>query len=66
MQLIEFIVLISDDPKRICNAISIYMLLKIYLRTCETLSSAREIASVALTAERKRRTENVFHIVEFF
>ena len=33
------------------------------LRACETLRSAREIASVALSAERERHTENVFHIV---
>ena len=33
------------------------------LRRCGTLCSAREIASVALSAERKRHTENVFHIV---
>ena len=30
---------------------------------CETLWSAREIASVALWAEQERHTENVFHIV---
>ena len=34
------------------------------LRACETLRSAREIASVALSAERERYTENVFHIVK--
>ena len=33
------------------------------LRTCETLWSARKIASVALTAKRKTRTENVFHML---
>ena len=33
------------------------------LRACETLWSAREIASVALSAERERRTENVFHML---
>ena len=33
------------------------------LRACETLWSAREIASAALSAERERHTENVFHIV---
>ena len=32
------------------------------LRRCETLWSAREIASMALTAEQARYTENVFHI----
>ena len=32
------------------------------LRRCETLSSAREIASMALSAEQARHTENVFHI----
>ena len=34
-----------------------------FLGACETLWSAREIASVALSAERERHTENVFHIV---
>ena len=33
------------------------------LRVCETLWSARDIASVALSAERERDTESVFHIV---
>ena len=33
------------------------------LRACETLWSARELASVALSAERKRHTENVFHML---
>ena len=33
-----------------------------FLRRCETLSSAREIASMALSAEQARHTENVFHI----
>ena len=32
-----------------------------YLRTSETLWSAREITSVALSTEQERRTENVFH-----
>ena len=32
------------------------------LRRCETLWSAREIASMALSAEQARHTENVFHI----
>ena len=32
-------------------------------RVCEILSSAREIASVALLAERERCTENVFHML---
>ena len=32
------------------------------LRRCETLWSAREIASVAFSAERERHAENVFHI----
>ena len=32
------------------------------LRQCETPWSAREIASVALSAERERHTENVFYI----
>ena len=32
------------------------------LRRCDTLWSAREIASVALSAEQERHTENVFHI----
>ena len=31
------------------------------LRQCETLWRAREIASVALSAERERHTENVLH-----
>ena len=30
-------------------------------RACETLWSAREIASVALSAEREGHTENMFH-----
>ena len=34
----------------------------IVLRRCETLWSAREIASMALSAEQVRHTENVFHI----
>ena len=34
----------------------------ITLRRCETLWSAREIASMALSAEQARHTENVFHI----
>ena len=29
------------------------------LRACETLGSAREIASVALSTEREKHTENV-------
>ena len=33
------------------------------IKPCETLWSAREIASVALSAEQERHTENVFHIV---
>ena len=32
------------------------------LRRCETLWSARETASMALSAEQARHTENVFHI----
>ena len=32
------------------------------LRRCERLWSAREIASMALSAEQARHTENVFHI----
>ena len=32
------------------------------LRRCETLWSAREIASMALSAEQARHAENVFHI----
>ena len=32
----------------------------IALRRCETLWSAREIASVTLSAEQHRHTENVF------
>ena len=32
------------------------------LRACETLWSAREIASMALSAEQARHTENVFQI----
>ena len=35
----------------------------ISLRACETLWSAREIVSVALSAERERHTDNMFHIV---
>ena len=35
----------------------------ITLRACETLWSAREIASVVLSAERERHTENMFHII---
>ena len=35
----------------------------ITLRRSETLWSAREIASMALSAEQARHTENVFHIV---
>ena len=35
---------------------------KNFLRRCETLSSAREIATMALSAEQARHTENVFHI----
>ena len=34
-----------------------------YLRVCETLWGAREMASVALSAERERRIENVFHML---
>ena len=34
----------------------------IALRRCETLWSAREIASMALSAKQARHTENVFHI----
>ena len=34
----------------------------ITLKRCETLWSAREIASMALSAEQARHTENVFHI----
>ena len=34
----------------------------LFLRPCETLWSAREIASIALSAEQARHTENVFHI----
>ena len=33
------------------------------LRACEILWSAREIASVALSAEQKRHTKNVFHML---
>ena len=33
------------------------------LRACETLWSAREMASVALSAGRDRRAENVFHML---
>ena len=32
-------------------------------RPCETLWSAREIASVALSVERERHTETVFHML---
>ena len=32
------------------------------LRRCETLWSVREIASMALSVEQARHTENVFHI----
>ena len=32
------------------------------LRRCESLWSAREIASMALSPEQARHTENVFHI----
>ena len=34
----------------------------IALRRCETLWSAREIASMALSAAQAKHTENVFHI----
>ena len=33
------------------------------LRACETLWSAREMASMALSMEREKRTENVFHML---
>ena len=33
------------------------------LEKCETLWSAREIASVAPSAKRERRSENVFHML---
>ena len=33
-----------------------------YLRRCGTLCSAREMASMAFSAEQVRHTENVFHI----
>ena len=33
-----------------------------FLRRCETLWSAREIASIAPSAEQARHAENVFHI----
>ena len=36
----------------------------IALRRCETLSSAREIASMALSAEQARHTENVSHCLK--
>ena len=36
------------------------------LRQCETLWSAREIASMTLSAEQARHTENVFHIRQLF
>ena len=36
------------------------MVFHMLLRACETLWSAREMASVTLSAERERRTENVF------
>ena len=36
------------------------------LRACETLWSAREIASVALSAEQERHTENMFQIVSLY
>ena len=35
----------------------------IFSKACETLWSAREMASVALSAEQERRTENVFHML---
>ena len=34
----------------------------LHLRRCETLWSAREIASMAPSAEQARHAENVFHI----
>ena len=37
--------------------------IKTILRAFETLSSAREIASMALSAEREGHTENVFHML---
>ena len=36
---------------------------RMLLRACATLSSAREMASVALSADRERYTENVFHML---
>ena len=36
---------------------------KLILRACETLWSAREMASVALSAAQERHTENMFHIL---
>ena len=33
------------------------------LRACEKAWSAKETASVVLSAERQRRTENVFHML---
>ena len=36
---------------------------KIHLRRCETRWSAREIASVTLSPEQERHTENVFHML---
>ena len=33
------------------------------LRRCETLWSARDMASLALSAERQRHTENMFHML---
>ena len=36
---------------------------RVFLRACGTLWSAREMASVTLSAERERRTENVFYML---
>ena len=33
------------------------------LRACETLWNAREIASVVLSTEHQRHTENLFHML---
>ena len=50
---------VVNDGEGILDTIAIHN----PLRACETLWSARAIPSVALSAERKRPTETVLHII---
>ena len=52
----------SKISTKYCSINKIWKVEFAYLRRCETLWSAREIASMALSAEQVRHTENVFHI----